>query len=428
MDPLGPFEPTPRLAVAVSGGPDSLALALLADAWARARGGAIRALIVDHGLRAEAAREAAEARAMLASRGIAASILRAAGLRPGTALAARARAARYALLREACAEAGIVHLLLGHHAADQAETLIMRAMAGSGASGLAGMAALVEEPGLRLLRPLLGTPPARLRATLRAGGVGWAEDPSNTHPAALRARLRADRADLDGSGPATRALSEAAEAAGIRRAQAEAATAAYLAAHVTFRPEGFALLPRAPMPVDALAGVIAAIGGGARPGRAALAALAAAPRLATLGGVRFLSAGRLSPGLLAVREPAAVAPPISAVPGASWDGRFRLVGGASVPAGSSLGALGDTTSRLRGFSCLPASVLRVLPALFDAAGRLIAVPHIGWPDPDLCARLTILFAPPLPAGPAPFVPSVKGGAKSANASYVVVLGGDVGAT
>ncbi|MEO9190546.1 MAG: ATP-binding protein, partial [Acetobacteraceae bacterium] len=84
MDPLGPFEPAPRLAVAVSGGPDSLALALLADSWVRARGGAILALIVDHGLRVEAAREAEEARALLASRGIASSILRAAGLRPGT--------------------------------------------------------------------------------------------------------------------------------------------------------------------------------------------------------------------------------------------------------------------------------------------------------------------------------------------------------
>ncbi len=219
MAPLGPFEPKPRLAVAVSGGADSLALVLLADGWARARGGAALGLIVDHGLRTESGGEAEQARATLASRGIAALVLRAIGLRHGPALAARARTARYALLRTACAEAGIVHLLMGHHAADQAETVITRALAGSGPAGLAGMAALAEEAGLRLLRPLLCIRPARLRATLAAAGVAWAEDPSNADPAALRSRLRALRRDRDGDGPATAALLGAAEAQGARRAR-----------------------------------------------------------------------------------------------------------------------------------------------------------------------------------------------------------------
>jgi len=428
MAPLGPFEPAPRLAIAVSGGPDSLALALLASAWARARGGGALALIVDHGLRAEAAQEADGARAGLAARGIPSRVLRAEGLLAGPGLAERARDARYGLLRAACADAGIVHLLVGHHAADQAETVTMRALSGSGAAGLASMAALLEEARLRLLRPLLTVSPGSLRATLREAGLGWAEDPSNADPNAFRARLRALRADRAGAGPATQALSEAAEAAGARRARAEEASAAFLAAFVTFRPEGFALLPRTPLPVAALAAVIAVVGGGARPGRVALASLAAAPRAATLGGVRFLPAGRLSPGLLAVREPAAVAPPIAAVGGAVWDGRFRLAAGATAPAGAMLGALGGAASRLRGLSRLPAAVLRVLPALFDAEGRLIAVPHIGWPDPASCANLRLLFVPPRPAGPAPFVPSVKGGAKGADASYVVVLGGDVNST
>ncbi|MDE2582833.1 MAG: tRNA lysidine(34) synthetase TilS, partial [Rhodospirillales bacterium] len=210
LDPLGPFEPSPHVAVAVSGGADSLALALLAHAWVGARGGRLLGLIVDHGVRAAAAAEAAEAAARLAGIGVPARILRLHGLARGPGLAERARAARYAALDAACAAAGIVHLLLGHHAGDQAETVILRALSGSGPAGLAGIAALTEAAGPRRLRPLLDIPPARLRATLTAAGLGWTEDPSNADQAATRGRLRQLRADRAGSGPATRALVAAA--------------------------------------------------------------------------------------------------------------------------------------------------------------------------------------------------------------------------
>lgn len=428
MAPLGPFEPAPRLAAAVSGGPDSMALAILAHEWARARGGGVLALIVDHGLRAEAPAESAEARDRLAGRGIAARVLRAEGLHPGPALAERAREARYALLCAACAEAGVLHLLLGHQAADQAETLIMRALSGSKRRGMAGMAALVETPALRLLRPLLPVPPASLRAVLRGADMAWAEDPSNSDLAARRPRLRALRADPAGDGPATRALAEAAAAWGAARADQDEAIAAYLAAHVAIRPEGFAVLPPGPMPPETLAAIIAAIGAGARPNGAAVAALAAAPRPATIGGVRLLPAGKYGPGLLAVREASAVAPPVPAVAGAVWDARFRLAADAAPPRGAMLGALGMHASALRRASRLPAAVLQVLPALFDAGGGLIAVPPIGWPNEAACAPLTPLFAPPLPAAPSPFVPSVKGDAKLGDAPYVLDIGGAMNAT
>ncbi len=179
MAPLGPFEPAPRLAAAVSGGPDSTALALLAHAWVRRCGGSLLALIVDHGLRPESGQEATTVAARLAERGINARILPLTGLTAGPALAERARTARYATLLDACRDAGILHLLLGHHAADQAETVIMRALSSSGPAGLAGMAVLHETPSVRLLRPLLFVPPARLRATLAAAGIGWEDDPSN---------------------------------------------------------------------------------------------------------------------------------------------------------------------------------------------------------------------------------------------------------
>jgi tRNA(Ile)-lysidine synthase len=191
MAPFAPFENHPVLAVAVSGGRDSLALALLAHDWAGARGGRAVGLIVDHGLRAEAAREAEATRALLAGRGIEAEILRWRGTKPTHGLQEAARAARYGLLFEECRRRGILHLLVAHHAGDQAETVAMRAARGSGADGLAGMAALVEQRHARLLRPLLPVARARLTVTLEALGVAWIEDPSNADIRFERARLRA---------------------------------------------------------------------------------------------------------------------------------------------------------------------------------------------------------------------------------------------
>ncbi len=194
MAGLGPFEPRPRIAAAVSGGADSMALALLADGWAKARGGALLALSVDHGLRAESADEAAATVARLGARGIATRLLRLEGLAHGNAMAERARDARFAVLTRACASVGILHLLLGHHAGDQAETVLMRALGGSGPAGMAGMLPLVETASIRILRPLLGISPARLRATVVTAGLAWVEDPSNADRRALRPRLRMLRA------------------------------------------------------------------------------------------------------------------------------------------------------------------------------------------------------------------------------------------
>jgi len=190
MAPFGPFEAAPALAVGVSGGRDSLALALLSNEWTRARGGRILALIVDHGLRPEAAGEAAGTAALLESRGIAAEILCWRGDKPGTGLQEAARTARYRLLFDACRRHGILHLLVGHQADDQAETVAMRAAHGSGADGLAGMAALVEHADCRLLRPLLAIPRSRLTATLNERAVPWIDDPSNADPRFERVRLR----------------------------------------------------------------------------------------------------------------------------------------------------------------------------------------------------------------------------------------------
>jgi tRNA(Ile)-lysidine synthase len=397
MAPLGPWSADRRVAVAVSGGADSLCLAFLAASW-----GAPLALIVDHGLRAESAIEATETAARLAGFGVPSRILTLRNLRPGPGLAARARTARYAALTEAAAAEGLPDLLVAHHQRDQAETFLMRRQSRSGATGLACMAATVETTALRIVRPLLTVAPARLRDTLRAHGLGWTEDPSNRDQAALRARLRATLDDPAGDGAGTVALAEAAAMHAIARCHADAETAAILAARASIRPEGFSVLRPGAIPPEALAALIRTIAGSPySPGGPALAALAAAPAPAVLGGVRILPAGRLGPGVLLVREPAAMAPPIAAEPGAVWDRRFRLGSGATPSSGATLGALAQDAPRLRRHTDLPAAVLVTLPAI-RMHGALAAVPHIGYPDRRTCACLAVRFSPSMPAAGAPF--------------------------
>ncbi len=284
LEALGPFERPPKLAVAVSGGPDSLALLLLADRWARARGGTVRALHVDHGLRSASAAEAARLAGWLAARGIPCRILAWTGPRPESRIQERARAARLALLEGACAEAGILHLLLAHQADDQRETAAMRRARRSGPEGLAAMSAIRETGRVRLLRPLLDVPKARLRATLEAMGQPWIEDPSNRDPRFERARLRA-------AGTTSGATLADIASVGDERARLERALAD-LAARIA-RPD-----PAARRILVDAAGLEAA------PAELARALLRRA--VATLGGGRYppppASVGRLLGALLA-REP-----------------------------------------------------------------------------------------------------------------------------
>ncbi|MBL8672674.1 MAG: tRNA lysidine(34) synthetase TilS [Alphaproteobacteria bacterium] len=309
LDPLGPFEPSPHLAIGVSGGADSLTLALLAAEWAAARGGAATGLVVDHAMRPESRAEAAGVAAQLAAAGIAAAVLP--WTRPPGAAhpsLAAARAARAALLEAWCAAHGVLHLLLAHHRDDQAETVLLRLAAGSGPDGLAGMPAIDERTHVRVLRPLLSVPKARLQATLRARDVAWVEDPTNANPAYARPRLRAAQAALAREGLTAARLARSAGKQARLRAAAERATAGLLAAaarveaaaagsagerlRVALRPEPL----RAADPEirrRALALVLAAVGGDERPaGEEGLARLAAAlaaglPRPMTLGHCRI---------------------------------------------------------------------------------------------------------------------------------------------
>lgn len=387
MGPLGPFGAAPRLAAGVSGGPHSLALALLAQGWAWARGGDLLALVADHGLRAESGAEAEGVAEMLAARGIRARVLRL-GLLPGPRLQERARAARLSALAAAAAAEGRPWLLLGHHRADQAETVLFRALRGSGPAGLAGMAAVRDAGAVLLLRPLLGVPPAALEAVLAGAGMRPVRDPSNRDPRFARIRLRQVLADPGGEGAGIGALAAAAAAFAARRDRAAAALAAELGETADLRPEGFArLAPGAS--AAALAAVIAMVGGGAfAPGATAVAALARRGG-GTLGGawVRAAAGG----AWLVARDPGTVAGAVPARPGAVWDRRFRLAGPGRE--GWSIGALGAGARALRARSDLPAAVLAALPAIRDPHGVLAAVPALDYPAAADCAAFRLVFAP-----------------------------------
>ena len=190
MAALAPFETRPRLAVSLSGGPDSTALLLLADEWVRACDGTLLAFIVDHGLRDGSAAEARVVARRCSKRGIASRILTWNGPKPATAIEETARHTRYRLLETACRRHGVLHLLMAHHRQDDQETVALRLEAGSGPMGLAGMSRCVERPAFRILRPFLGFHPARLKATLRQRGEHWLDDPMNRDPRFARVRLR----------------------------------------------------------------------------------------------------------------------------------------------------------------------------------------------------------------------------------------------
>jgi len=185
------------LILAVSGGPDSTALLVLAARWVKARKGApkLLAVTVDHGLRAAAASEAAAVKRLANRLGVTHRTLRWRGAKPQSGLQEAAREARYRLLAEAAARAGYEHILTAHTLDDQAETVLFRLARGSGLGGLAGMAHAVPLPArgrspFFLVRPLLHIPKARLIATLEAAGISYSEDPSNRDPRFTRARLR----------------------------------------------------------------------------------------------------------------------------------------------------------------------------------------------------------------------------------------------
>lgn len=174
-----------RVGVAVSGGSDSMAtLALLADHVE------VAAVTVDHGLRPEAAEEAAFVGRFCAARGIAHDVLTWEGAQAQGNLMDAARRARLTLIGDWAKARGITHVALGHTRDDQAETFLMRLAREAGLEGLSGMRARFEAEGVTWVRPFLTASRVELRAELEARGIDWIEDPSNENARFDRVKAR----------------------------------------------------------------------------------------------------------------------------------------------------------------------------------------------------------------------------------------------
>ena len=215
------WKSAPAIVLAVSGGPDSIALMWLAARWRRtlARGPELIAVTVDHGLRPEAAREARDVKRLAQSLDLPHRTLRWTGAKPKTGLPAAARSARYHLLAQAARQSHATHILTAHTRDDQAETVLMRLLRGSGIAGLAAMARESERDGLLLARPFLDVSKSQLIATLKKAGIGFADDPTNRDPNFTRPRLREVMPALAAEGGDARSLARLAS----RLARANAA-------------------------------------------------------------------------------------------------------------------------------------------------------------------------------------------------------------
>ena len=402
------WEHEPFLAVAVSGGADSLALTLLADRWARERGGQICAVTVDHRLRPESAEEIRRLQGWLSARAIRLEILVWTGDKPVTGIQEAARAARYALLDDWCRAHGCLHLLTAHHREDQAETYLMRRRAGSGANGLAGMSAIRELSHCRVVRPLLGVAKRRLVMFLDAERQPFITDPSNSDPAFARSRLR-NEGLLPFGREFEKLVNEIRTLANERKLH-QSRQHQLLARTVHLHPAGFAVMDPARLLVatpdvllDLLTALAVTIGGRSySPRRRRIARLresliSRTRRGYTLGGCQFVA---WRDRILVIRELAAAAQPVTLSPGVHcmWDSRFCI----ALPATGSamtVGYLGREGVAGLGHLLqkpspggLPPLIYPVLPAVRDEYG-LAAVPHLSYRREDGMVLPEIRFRP-----------------------------------
>lgn len=365
---LIPDANTRTLAVAVSGGADSMALALLTAA---AFPGRVHAFTVDHGLREESAGEAALVNAWLSKHDIPHTTLVWQGQKPATNIQAEARSARYRLLAEACAEIGATVLLTAHHKEDQAETVLLRLARGAGLPGLSAM-----KPVRRLnagfdtllVRPLLDVSREDLRGYLTAQNQPWIEDPSNQDQRFDRIKVRTLLADPPLPGLTVDSLVQTAEALGSAHRALDAWAHEKVAQHMRWDNTGkivlVARLQLAQWPQELarrvlLTGLLAASGGTVPPRRADMLRLMADVvrdefKAATLAGVMLSADG---PDLVMIREPRAISHVVKLGFGSQtiiWDGRYRITV-AGAPEGCHVAALGET-GRLAILNRLPEKI------------------------------------------------------------------------
>ncbi len=206
MDFFAKYKIEEKIAVAVSGGADSLALAL----WLQEQGKKIVALTVDHGLREDSNKEAKYVAQIMQDNAIEHHILFWQGDKPKKGLEEAAREARYKLLFGFCKEHSIKFLATAHHRRDQAETFLIRLQRGSGVFGLSGILPLSERSGIIIIRPLLDKNPEDLKDYLRTKKIAWIDDPMNKDDDFLRVKMRQFLPQLEAIGIDEKRLSDTA--------------------------------------------------------------------------------------------------------------------------------------------------------------------------------------------------------------------------
>ncbi len=394
------FEPLSHarlIALAVSGGADSLALLDSIDRWRRRAGTRpiVVVLTVDHGLRASSGEEADAVAAVARSRGMAVEVLKWTGPHPKADLEAAARTARYRLLTGACRGVGASHLVTAHHRDDVAETFLMRLARGSGVFGLAAMRSLVKSAALTVVRPLLAIPRDRLVATTAAAGLTPVIDAMNSDPRFLRARVRRFMPQLDAEGLKPDVFAEAAARLADAADAIDAAASALIADAVACDDHAVAHVEAAPLAaapsevrLRMLVRVLKAIGGEDHPPRfrrlsgladAMLARAGRATFKRTLAGtvvewrrgrfVLYREAGRN--GLPEMPIPPGFA--------GTWDRRFAVAIPKGAPEGLSVAALGEEGRRELGaiVADVPPAALAAVPAI-RRGRRILAVPSLGY--------------------------------------------------
>jgi len=375
LAPLAAFD---AVALAVSGGSDSVALMTLVAEWAKAHSAPPRlaVLTVDHGLRPESAEEARRVVAWAKAQGLAAHVLTWRGTKPATGIQAAARDARHGLMRQWCDSNGFGPVVTAHTLDDQAETMLMRLARGSGVEGLGAMPVESREP-WHVLRPLLGVARTRLLATVVARGQPFIDDPSNGDTGFERVRTRAVLAQLDAAGVTGGHIALA--AARLRRANAALETAVHEAerALLTVTPEGAGTIDRAALAalpeeirLRLIGRAVARFGG--RPAQLRLAAVEALEHWVgtgsglarTLGGCRVV---RKQATLLFGREPGRLNPlPLALSPGGItiWDHRFAIaIANAQAGRSYSVMPVGSLTHHPDRPSTIPDFVWRSSPAI-----------------------------------------------------------------
>ena len=224
-----------QIAVAVSGGADSLALIFLLNELKQKYPCSIKVLTVNHHLRLEADGEAKYVQNLMKSWGLEHYVLNWFPEDISTGIEEKARLARYQLMENWCVQNNIRYLMTAHHQQDQAETFLMRLQRGSGVDGLSAMSEFTKRGKIILIRPLLWAQPQELKQLLQKQGILWAEDASNSSDKFLRARIRKFLPELEQkTGISVRRLAETATALGEVREYLEMQTETFIHNRVRF--------------------------------------------------------------------------------------------------------------------------------------------------------------------------------------------------